>query len=218
VEYGFWAERWDEGRIGFHRETTNPALEKHTHLLQQGENTRILVPLCGKTRDMTHLAHAGFDVVGAEFVEKAAQDFFDEQNLAYGITQEFGHPIYSNPDFRIHVVNIFQLPPEAVGKVDAVYDRAAMIALPPQSRAPYAAHIGSLMAPGAKMLLLSFEYDQSKLDGPPFSVSEEEILSHYSDGFTVEKIFENLDIDVPPRFSDLGLQVAEKLWLITKAG
>jgi thiopurine S-methyltransferase len=218
MEYGFWAERWGEGRIGFHREAANPALEKHGHLLKRGENTRVLVPLCGKTRDMTHLVNQGFDVVGVEFVEKAAQDFFDEQGLPYTVNREYEHPIYANPDVRIHVLDIFKITREEVGPVDAVYDRAAMIALPPESRKPYAEHIGSLMEPGAKMLLLTFEYDQSRLDGPPFSVPEDEVLQHYGDGFSVEKLFENNDLDVPPRFAELGLKVAEKIWLVTKNG
>jgi thiopurine S-methyltransferase len=218
MEYAFWSERWGEGRIGFHKEVANPNLETHSDLLKAGENTRVLVPLCGKTFDLAHLAQAGFDVVGVEFVEKAAQDFFDEQGLAYTVNTEYGHPIYSSPDVRIHVINALEVTEEEVGPVQAVYDRAALIALPPFIRKAYAEHVANLMVPGAKMLLLTVEYDQSKFDGPPFSVSEAEVLAFYGDGFEVEKLSENLEVDAPPRFAELDLKLAEKVWLITKKG
>ena len=76
----YWLERWQEGRIGFHRADANPALLLH-HQHVFGQTLRVLVPLCGKSLDLEWLVVHGHEVVGIELSELAAQAFFAERGF-----------------------------------------------------------------------------------------------------------------------------------------
>ncbi|MCA9677575.1 MAG: methyltransferase domain-containing protein [Myxococcales bacterium] len=156
-----WHDRWREGRIGFHEGQPNTFLERH--LAHLGTARRVLVPLCGKTEDLAYLAAAGHQVVGVELVPEAARAFFDE------------HPDLPPGAVEIVVADIFATDRATVGAVDALWDRAALIALPADARARYVAHLRTLLAPGARGLIVTIEYPQDRTDGPPFAVFEDEL-------------------------------------------
>jgi len=172
----FWIKIWDEGNIGFHQVDNHPALEKYWPVQEVG--TSVLVPLCGKSLDLLWLEEHGLDVVGVEFVESAVLDFFRENNLTWQKIVEYGHPCYraSERNIRIFVTDFIQLADDYTGPpIKTLYDRAALVALPEDMRAPYVSACRKLLTSSPRGLLVTMEYDQKKMEGPPFSVENAEV-------------------------------------------
>lgn len=175
----FWRARWQEGRIGFHEGRPNTFLERHGDWL--AECRRILVPLCGKSRDLAYLAGRGHEVIGVELVEDAVQQFFAEHGAAPSIEQRSGFTIYRAGAIAVLAGDFFAVPHALVGTIDGVYDRAAMIALPPELRARYVAQLRALAATARRELLVTLEYPLGSAEGPPFSVPEAEVRAAFAD-------------------------------------
>ncbi len=173
----YWLERWEKGRIGFHRADPNPRLLQH-HERALGQTLRVLVPLCGKSADLEWLAIQGHEVVGIELSELAARAFFAERGLEPQQRQHEHFVEYQHANVSILVGDFFQARPELTGYCDGVYDRAAMIALPEELRGRYTGHLPQLLAPKARLLLVTLHYDAP--GGPPFDVSPEEVERRYA--------------------------------------
>lgn len=171
MDQEYWLKRWRENRIGFHEGRTNSLLSAHIAKLDLPKGATIFVPLCGKAHDMRWLRDRGYRVVGAELSREAVDQFLAEQGDTEGITFLIG--------------DIFDLDAHALGPVDAVYDRAALVALPPEMRVRYAVHLIELTA-NAPQLLLTFDYDQSLVPGPPFSVPDDEVRRHYEAAYRMD--------------------------------
>jgi len=171
-----WLERWQQGRIGFHRTTENPRLVQH-HQRVLGETIRVLVPLCGKSVDLEWLVSRGHEVVGIELSELAVEAFFAERRFSPQRSQRAGFVEYRHASLTVLVGDFFAATPDLTGYCDGVYDRAAMIALPDGVRTRYAAHLQTLLAPKAKLLLVTLCFDAP--GGPPFSVSPDEVKGAY---------------------------------------
>jgi thiopurine S-methyltransferase len=167
----YWLERWEKGRIGFHLGEVNPRLVQHHQVLS--DSVRVLVPLCGKSADLEWLVVHGFEVVGIELSELAAQAFFAERGFSPERHQQGDFTVLQHGNVSIFVGDFFAARSEALGSFDGVYDRAAMIALPEDVRARYADHLQTLLTPKAKLLLVTLHFDAQ--GGPPFSVSPEEV-------------------------------------------
>lgn len=172
----YWLERWRLGRIGFHEAEVNPLLVRHQRALSDA--VRVLVPLCGKSVDLEWLAVHGFEVVGVELSELAAQAFFAERGFTPERRERGRFIEYRHGPVTILVGDFFETSPDELDYFDAAYDRAAMIALPEELRRRYAAHLPTLLAPKAKLLLITLYYDAE--GGPPFSVSPEEVQASYA--------------------------------------
>ncbi len=217
----FWQQRWQEGRIGFHQFDVNPQLIKHFSALALPFRSRVLVPLCGKSVDMVWLAHAGYDVVGVELVESAVQAFFIEQNItptiteftsaADGSTLKRYQGQLAGQTISLWVADIFALSPTAIGDIAAVYDRAALIALPETMRADYSTQIIKL-SDNAAQLLITLNYEQSKKDGPPFSISQEQLHQYYDANYEIIE----LESELSTLNSAAELLVTEHVWLLSK--
>ena len=148
---------------------------------------RVLVPLCGKSLDMVFLAERADAVVGVEFVEKAVSDFFVEHDLAPDV--DAGPPTRYHADrYTLFAADFFAVTEDHVGRVDAVFDRAALVALEPAVRIRYADQMRSHLRAGVKMLLITFDYDQSKMNGPPFAVSDGEVHRLFADSFAIKHL------------------------------
>lgn len=175
----FWHDRWQEGRIGFHQAEVHPLLSQYWPQLasQLPPQSTVFVPLCGKSLDMLWLAAQGHKVIGAELSELAAQQFFDEQNVSPEVQQGGKFVSYSANNVTILCGDFFDLSAADLGNVAAVYDRAALIALPKAMRKQYAQHLRNLLTDGCQLLLVSMEYDEAVLTGPPFSVPWAEIAT-----------------------------------------
>ncbi|HEU0032995.1 MAG TPA: thiopurine S-methyltransferase [Kofleriaceae bacterium] len=183
MDHGFWIERWREGKIGFHEGQPNSLLERHVERL--GVERRVLVPLCGKSDDLAFLAGRGHSVVGAELVEDAVRAFFSEHAITPTVTRRGEHVEYTADAITIFAGDFFTLSPALVGPIDAFYDRAALVALPRDQRREYVDHLYTLLAPGSRGLLITFEYPDGAMTGPPFSVPEAEVRTLHA-GTTVE--------------------------------
>jgi thiopurine S-methyltransferase len=175
----FWIERWQENRIGFHEGRPNRFLEQYVARL--GERRRVLVPLCGKSHDLAFLASQGHSVLGIELVEDAVRAFFDERLITPAIERRDLHAEYTAGPITILAGDLFAITREHVGAVDALYDRAALVALPPELRPAYAAHVRSLCAPGSPALVISLEYPDGAKEPPPFAVLEPEVRERYGE-------------------------------------
>lgn len=175
----FWLRKWEQNEIGFHSAVTHPFLEQHFRGLAPKPGGHVLVPLCGKSLDLLWLVQAGFQVTGIELSRIAVEDLFESLHLTPSITVVPGGFCYTAQALRVFVADIFAVTPSMVGRVDAVYDRAALIALPENMRCLYVQHVLHL-AHGAPHLLVCVEYEQSKRQGPPFAVLAQEVTALYS--------------------------------------
>ena len=176
MEKSFWQERWQRNEIGFHRDSVHPALDKHWSEVCHGKTNPVLVPLCGKSIDMIWLARQGHPVVGVELDRGAVEAFFEEAGMTPVIDERGRLPSFSAGGVTILVGDFFEF--DCPGQFGLVYDRAALIALPPEMRPRYLAHLASLLTPGARGLLVTLEYQQSSMQGPPFSVMPTELAGN----------------------------------------
>lgn len=204
MEADFWHNRWENALTGFHLNEVNPHLKANWSLLKLGKNSRIFVPLCGKTLDLIWLAEQGFQVVGVELSALAAKAFFTENNLAVKKSQLADFTLWESENISLFCGDFFNLSTHILGKVDAVYDRASLIALPPAMRQDYASRLMRL-TPSASKLLITLEYDQSKMDGPPFSVSQREVEALYQECYEVKQHVAQDVLDENERFRQKGL-------------
>ena len=212
----FWHSRWQEKRIGFNQSAVNPLLINYFKQLNLPAGSLVFVPLCGKSIDMAWLAAQGYDVVGVELVETAIQAFFAEQNISPIVHQHADNPAIkyyqgqlSGQTITLWVADIFTLTAEDIGNVNAIYDKAALIALPADMRVKYSAQMCQLSA-NAPQFIITLTYDQSKKEGPPFSVSSEQIQQHYGNHYQIcELASEPASIGSAPE-----LAVSEHVWLL----
>lgn len=184
MDASFWQQRWAAQQIGFHEAATHPMLLKHGASL--GDGGRVFVPLCGKSRDMTWLHGQGHDVVGIELADIAVHAFFDEHGLTAIQTTLPPFDVFSAPGYRLLCGDFFALTSAHLGAFDAVYDRAALIALPPEMRRDYANKMTALCASGTALLLITVAYDTTVITPPPFVVAAEEVVALYGDAWTIE--------------------------------
>lgn len=201
MDHSFWHERWATGQTGFHEDGENEHLSRHHGVL--GSGRRVLVPLCGKAVDLTYLLAYGHQVVGVELVESAVQAFFAELGGAPTVTQAGELRRYEAGGLTVLAGDFFKATRAELGAVDAVYDRAALIALPAPMRRDYAQHLRSLMPAGAPGLLVTTEYPQDKMSGPPFSVTQEELGALYPT-VQVELLGEVKATSGSPRLREVG--------------
>jgi thiopurine S-methyltransferase len=179
VDHAFWHARWAEGRIGFHEGRPNELLTRHADWLASCR--RILVPLCGKAEDLAYLAGKGHDVVGVELVEDAVRQFFAEHAATPTISAGDGFTVYSAGAITILAGDFFATTPALVGAIDGIYDRAALVALPPDMRGHYVEHLRRIAPAATRELLITLDYPPGSADGPPFSVDEVEVRARFAD-------------------------------------
>ncbi len=205
----FWHERWEEGDIGFHEGQPNEMLTGHFNTLALPEGGRVFVPLCGKTRDIHWLLEQGYRVAGVELSQLAVEQLFEELSMACDVEKCGALTCYRGEGIEIFSGDMFCLTSELLGTVDAIYDRAALVALPDEIRAMYRSHLLSISG-NARQLLVTLEYEQDLLSGPPFSIGESEVRVYYGD------VYEIVALD--SQFSPDGLKgkypVTERAWLL----
>ncbi|HUH86440.1 MAG TPA: thiopurine S-methyltransferase [Pusillimonas sp.] len=176
----FWLERWREGRTHFHQQQVMPLLSKHWPALQVPKGARVLVPLCGKSLDMAWLASEGYEVLGVELSLLAVEQFFDEHGLKPQQHESAQGVHYVAGDIEIICGDIFKLNASTLAGCAAVYDRAALIALPADMRQAYVQHVYEQLPDGCAGLLITLDYPQAQMDGPPFSVPDTEVQTLFS--------------------------------------
>lgn len=187
MEASFWNEKWERGEINFHQSEANPLLTEHFEKLNLVKDSRVFLPLCGKTRDIAWLLAGGYRVAGAELSEHAISDLFKELGLDPEISKVGKLTRYSAKDIDIFVGDIFDVSAEHLGPISAIYDRAALVALPSEMREQYTSHLIKITG-AAPQLLISYEYNQQLIDGPPFSVTGNEVKRHYDATYQVNSV------------------------------
>lgn len=207
MEANFWHNMWASGVVGFHQPDINVYLKNHWSKLNLQGNEEVLVPLCGKSLDMIWLAQQGHKVLGVELSQKALDEFLAENQLTAQAHRSENYCGYELPDMTLLCGDFFHLSQQQCEGVSVVYDRAALVALPPEMRKQYVQHLAEIVPQGSQFLVVTMEYDQSQLQGPPFSVPEGEVNSLFADFDRIEKL-EQID------FKRKGVDAVEKVFLI----
>lgn len=210
MDAGFWHQKWQSNEIGFHGEVPNSLLVDHLAALSLKPGSRLFLPLCGKTLDIAWLRNQGFAVAGAELSKLAIQQLFDELGVEPSITQAGSLKHYSAEGIDIFVGDIFDLCGSMLGPIDAIYDRAALVALPKDMRVRYTAHLMG-MTNIAPQLVICYEYDQGLVGGPPFSITAAELTQHYQEAYKLE-LLASQDVNGGMR----GHPAKESIWLLSR--
>ena len=207
----FWHDRWRAGRIGFHQDKPTPLLLKHWPALGVAPGAQVFVPLAGKSLDLAWFASQGHRVLGVELSQLAVEQFFAEHGLEPEVrTSRYGRH-YSAGNIELVCGDAFGLDAEALSGCGAVFDRAALIALPPDLRRHYVRELHARLPRGCRGLLITLEYPQHEKDGPPFSVTEADVCTLYGRDWEVE-VLERRDILAQqPLFVEEGVTALETL-------
>jgi len=205
VDNQHWLDRWKENRIGFHEATVNQHLQQFLPQFALPGGACIFLPLCGKAHDIAWLAQQGYEVIGIELSQLAIEAFFAENELDYERfdTDRFG--IYKSQNISLLQGDFFDLSNDDLGACNLVYDRAALIAMEQHDRPRYYDHMLSIIPAVSNMLLITLEYDQAEMQGPPFSVPADEVYQYYSEAFSINLLESNDIIDERPRWRQVGL-------------
>lgn len=190
MEEEFWKNAWSEGNTGFHRDDFHPELIEFFPKLNLPKTAKILVPLSGKSKDLLWLSHNDYYPYGVEVVPQAVSEFFSENFLEEPTLAKKGPlNIYTHEVNSVIHGNFFDLLDQGFqGYFDGFYCRASIVALPKDMREKYARELGKLLTKGAKGLMITFEYDQSLVEGPPFSVEEKEVHEIFSSDFKITRL------------------------------
>ena len=212
----FWLERWEKAEIGFHQDEINPYLLSHWQELSISGSREVFVPLCGKSMDMVWLCQQNCTVLGVELSPIAVQDFFKEHGQApqHEISGKF--ECCEADGIRILCGDFFDLSKEDLAKVSLVYDRASLVALPPEMRQRYARHLLDILPEATQILLVTFDYPQAEMPGPPFAVTVNDVEALYSQYAEVCLIDQQDVLAQNPRFQQRGVsRMQENIFLLT---
>ncbi|VVQ16545.1 thiopurine S-methyltransferase [Pseudomonas fluorescens] len=209
----FWHKKWASGQIGFHLPEVNPYLQRHW---AAPETARVLVPLCGKSLDLAWLAGRGHQVLGIELSEKAIEDFFGEHQIQPQISENGVFKVYRGDAIELWCGDIFALTASDVADCAAIYDRAALIALPAPMRELYAAHLQQILPQGVQGLLITLDYDQAQIPGPPFAVGDDDVQRLLGDVWQVQVLEEQDVLGESGKFLQAGVtRLEERVYCVS---
>ncbi len=209
----FWMERWEKGEIRFHQNEINPYLCRHWQDLHPVQGSTVFVPLCGKSQDMLWLRNQGHVVLGVELSEIAVQAFYQESHFSPHKTSRDKFEHYAAEDIHILLGDFFDLKKQDLTGVSTVYDRASLVALPTEMRVEYVRHLVNILPQGTQILLVTFDYPQPEMSGPPFAVSAPEVEALYHDHADLCLLSQH---DILHQFRKPGLtRMQENIYLLT---
>ena len=212
----FWLERWQREETGFHEGVVNAYLAQFWPELHLAGGSRVFVPLCGKSVDMRWLREQGHPVLGVELSSIAAQAFFQENGYVANSGRSGKFERYEANDIGILCGDFFDLSRDDLASISAVYDRASMVALPPEMRERYVSHMVSILPPATQILLIAFDYPQAEMPGPPFAVSQSEVEVLYQKHAEIRLLAQMDVLAQNPRFRQRGLsRMQESVYLLT---
>ncbi len=216
MEKQFWQERWQLNEIGFHQSEINTHLESCWEKLQIKTGATVFVPLCGKSRDMLWLLRQGYKVIGIEVSQMAVEDFFKGNDLHAKVSDQGKFTCYKAGELTILLGDFFDLATSDLSSITAVYDRASLIALPPEMRQRYTQHLFQILPQKPETLLITMEYPAQEMQGPPFTVTEQEVDDLFGNRYRIERL-SNFDVlKENPQFIERGLtSMSEKAYRLT---
>jgi len=217
VKAEFWHERWEANQLGFHQKEVNDLLKRHWQSLDVAANKTAFVPLCGKSLDMRWLREQGHLVLGVELSPIACRDFFAEAGTLASQATTGPFKSYAAEGYKLYCGDFFDLKWKDLAEVGGVFDRGSLVALPPELRRRYAEHMANVLPDGAQVLLLTVDYNQSEMKGPPHSVPEDEVASLFEKSFTLDLLDQKGPSDPPPPFKARGLSsISESIWRLER--
>lgn len=204
----YWQQVWQDNDIGFHQQQVNKLLLKCWPSVELASGSTVLVPLCGKSLDVLWFRKQGYRVIGIELSELALDELAEQMRSELGIgidkTPRAQDVWYEGDGVLLIGGDFFSVRPEDLGNVDAVYDRGALVALPDAMRVDYCRQLHALSA-GAKQLVMTFDYQQQLMAGPPFAISVDELEQHYGTTHRIRCVDERELIAYEHGFRALGL-------------
>ena len=200
-----WLERWDQNRIGFHEAEVNAFLKQYFSLFKINPGDDIFMPLCGKAQDIAWLAQQGFGVIGIELSPIAIEAFFSEQELDFQTFESERFILRKSGNISLYQGDYFDLQAADLASCKMVYDRASLIAIDASNRSRYCRQMMSLVAADAEMLVITLDYDQAQMEGPPFAVPEVELVQHYQNAYQIDRLDEHDALAEKPRWREQGL-------------
>ncbi|WP_303290888.1 thiopurine S-methyltransferase [Marinobacter sp. SS5-14b] len=218
MEHEFWHERWAKQQTGFHEGTVNQYLHDHWPELAGTGTDAVFVPLCGKAHDMWWLNDRGHPVIGVELSDIACKDFFEEAGEKANVHPGEPFTTFKHDDLQLWCGDFFQLVPDDLKHVRLVYDRAALIALPPEMRQGYVDHLTAVTPEGVQMLLITLDYDSNEMQGPPFNVSDDEVFKLYGEDYEISQVLKQDMARDNPFAKRRGLRngASESVFTLTK--
>jgi thiopurine S-methyltransferase len=217
MEPDFWHERWRTGDIGFHRPEAHDLLTRYWPRLGLAEGAEVLVPLCGKSRDMAWLASQGHRVIGVELSEIAIDDFFAAEGLTPAVEKRDGFQIKSAGPYALWCGDIFALPTAVTAAVAGVYDRASLVAFPPAEQPRFADALARLTPAGVPMLLIGLEFDSAEMRGPPFPAPRARIGDMLGAEFDITELEVREVLSANPGLAKRGLsRLVETALVLTR--
>lgn len=214
----FWLDRWTNQQIGFHLTEVNPLLSRYYAQLQLRPKASVFVPLCGKSLDIHWLLTQGHRVIGIDLSEIAIVALLDHLGVDYRRQSLEDLIHFQAPQLDLFVGDLFALKPQHLAhmqiEIDAIYDRAALVALPEQLRPRYVEHLITLGA-NCPQLLINYDYPQAYMAGPPFAVADAEIQQRYQPHYRSIRLLAQQLVQqqaLAQRIPDHP--IFEKIWLI----
>jgi thiopurine S-methyltransferase len=207
----FWHDRWRMGQTGFHQTAADRNLQRYWPDLGLTVNSQVFVPLCGKSLDLLWLCERGHSVTGVELSTVALESFCMEHGIPAMRRIRGDFDVYEAPKLQLFRGDFFALTPELLGPTPAVYDRAALISWAPELRATYVKHITALTSPGTQTLLVTLEYPQAQMKGPPFSVGADEVDRLYAVHHEIRALSRQDILANEPRLRSRGLSQLEEV-------
>lgn len=211
MDADFWLERWRDGRTHFHQARVTPLLAKYWPTLDVPAGGKVLVPLCGKSLDMVWLAEQGHQVLGVELSSLAVEQFFAENHLQPVVRDADQGRYFVAGNIEIYCGDIFALGADVLGDCVGAYDRAALVALPTEMRERYAKHVYGQLSDAYRGLLITLDYEQSQMEGPPFSVRDDEVQAIYAAHSDAILIDRRDILAKEPKFIERGLKQLDTL-------
>jgi thiopurine S-methyltransferase len=216
MQQEFWLERWQNNEIGFHADEINLHLQHFWPELKLSADSEVFVPLCGKSKDMLWLHSQNHAVLGVELSPLAIAAFCNENDLTAKTTEHGAFNLTQINNIKLYCGNFFDLTPKELSGINAVYDRAALVALPAELRQSYAYHLKNSLPAGVKILLITFDYNQQEMAGPPFSVAPTEVIALYGYWCDIQLLSSKPILEQEPRFQARGLtHLQEHVFLLT---
>ena len=200
-----WLHFWENNETNWHSDTITQELVEYFELFELEPRDKVFVPLCGKSLDMIYIMNQGFSVVGVEISEIGVRQFFSENNLAYKITKVDDFDLYSTENLEIYCGDFFALTSKHLNNVKSVFDRKSLIALEPEVRQKYVKHLNDIISLGARILLVTLQYPQYQMSGPPFSVDKSEVESLFSMTFESRELRSFNDIENESKLERTGV-------------
>ncbi|MEW8505250.1 MAG: thiopurine S-methyltransferase [Candidatus Thiodiazotropha sp.] len=212
---GNWLQRWEENNIGWHHTEFNQHLLNYWHALYLPQGSLVFAPLCGKSRDMAWLAAQGYRIRGVELSPLAVGAFFDEQGIQPDVERIGDFQYWHSGPYEIYCGDIFSIDAIDNSDIAAVYDRASLIALNPEQRSLYAQLLQRILPERIKVLLITLEYPQNEMEGPPYSVSGNDVESLFAHRFSIQHLHSLNILQDTERYRDKGVsKMQEHIYLL----